>query len=130
MAESDREKGATDEDVRRHPRDRRRHALLGRRRHRLSALARSLCDLFDSSARASRRHRRNDRNNAGNDSNAVAAASIHIQPKGTPMFASNLNYQRQVVADRHDLLRREAGASRLRRDVRKGRRRVRPGPAW
>ena len=45
------------------------------------------------------------------------------------MFVSNLNYQRQVVADRHDVLRRQAGASRLRRDVRPERQRVRPGPS-
>jgi hypothetical protein len=45
------------------------------------------------------------------------------------MFVSNLNYQRQVVSDRHDVLRRQAGASRLRHDVHRERRRVRPGPA-
>lgn len=40
----------------------------------------------------------------------------------------NPHYQRLLVEDRHAELRREAGASRLRRQARHARRRERAGP--
>jgi len=51
------------------------------------------------------------------------------QEKGTIMQSiADVHYQRQIIAERHEALRRDAGASRLRRSVRRERRRQRAGP--
>lgn len=42
------------------------------------------------------------------------------------MYHHSVHEQRQAVADRHEQLRRAAGAARLRRDVRRERRRQAP----
>jgi hypothetical protein len=44
------------------------------------------------------------------------------------MFTSNLLYQRQIAADRQEILRRQAGASRLRRETFRPRQRARSSP--
>ena len=41
---------------------------------------------------------------------------------------SNLLYQRQIASDRQQVLLRQAGASRLRREVRRQRHRARSSP--
>jgi len=41
------------------------------------------------------------------------------------MYSSNLLYQRQIASDRQQLLLRQAGASRLRRETRRERHRTR-----
>jgi hypothetical protein len=44
------------------------------------------------------------------------------------MMSSNLLYQRQIASDRQQILRRQAGASRLRREIRHSRQRARSSP--
>ena len=44
-------------------------------------------------------------------------------------FQGNVQYQRQVVSDRHQQIRREFGASRTRRVPVRQRRRTRSGPS-
>ncbi|MEO6570895.1 MAG: hypothetical protein ABIO83_05055 [Ilumatobacteraceae bacterium] len=41
----------------------------------------------------------------------------------------DVTFQRQLIAERHEALRRAAGHSHLRREARSIRRRTRPGPA-
>jgi hypothetical protein len=48
--------------------------------------------------------------------------------KGTTMYSSNLLYQRQIASDRQQVLLRQAGASRLRREIRHERQRARSSP--
>jgi hypothetical protein len=44
------------------------------------------------------------------------------------MYSLHLLYQRQIAADRQELLRRQAGASRLRRELIRERQRARSSP--
>jgi hypothetical protein len=55
--------------------------------------------------------------------------ATHPCTKGTTMYSSNLLYQRQIASDRQQLLLRQAGASRLRREIRQERRRTRSSPS-
>jgi hypothetical protein len=44
------------------------------------------------------------------------------------MYSSNLLYQRQIASDRQHVLLRQAGASRLRREIQRKRQRERSSP--
>jgi hypothetical protein len=50
----------------------------------------------------------------------------NTQPKGFAMFTNNIQFLRQYADDRHEQLRRQAGATRLRREWRDRHRERRP----